>query len=213
MFGISEIAGKLFSIFNGWGIVYFWSLGGNIIGVGDINNHLQSANYPKISPYNISSSGEFGIFAKKYFISKRNLTLWHRNYSNSSNLVGFGGNCWYISLGRLFNLKYIKILPQVGMGRSEMDLTVGKNVMDFDSLLINPGRITSLNRKSLVLVPYMRVFAKRKWVLFFSGGMGYILPFYKSPWEIEGIGKVNGPSTAFGGLVVDLALGLGLLIE
>ncbi|MEO0138699.1 MAG: hypothetical protein ABIL16_05350 [candidate division WOR-3 bacterium] len=213
MFGISQLVGKFFSVFGGWGVAYFMSLGGSTVNVNDLNKHLQNSGYPSVSPFNIFTSGELGIFAKRYFVSKRNLNLWHRNYYNSSNLVGFGGSCWYLSFGKYFDFKDIKFLPQIGIGKSQVDLIVGKNVVDFDSLLSNPGSIMDLNRESLVLAPYLRVFTKKKWVLFLSGGVGYILPIYKFPWEIKGVGRVRGPSTALGGIIFDLGLGLGILID
>ncbi len=210
MFGLERII----TTFWGWGFLYYLSGGVSMPQVSSLNDYLWRHGYPGVPGAYLTYSTRWSAFVKGYSLSHTSGGILGVRGTYGDRIVSVGGEYHYYSVGRLLTLKSktLYVHPSVGVGRSRLTLTVGSNVVEFDSLLASPGQVSVLTSSSWVVVPEMDLLWRKEGFLFLGMGVGYMLAFPKGSWVTEGIGVRNGPSTAMDGLLFNLRLGLGFVV-
>jgi len=167
----------------GWGFLYYLGAGVSFPGVSALNDHLTNYGYPAVPEAYVSHLKGWRLFVKGYALSH------------------FSGGIWGGS-----------VIPSIGLGRSSLVLTVGDNVVKFDSLLSSPGQISYLETRPWVLTPEVELIWRKESFLFIGGRLGYMLAFPKGNWSTEGIGVREGPPSSLEGPYFNLVIGLGFVM-
>ncbi len=183
-------------------------------GVSPLNEYLWRHDYPGVPKAYLTYSTRWSAFVRGYSLSHTTGGILGVKGTYGDRVVAVDGEYHYYSLGKLLTLKSksLYLHPSLGAGRSKLTLTVGSNVVVFDSLLASPGQVSVLTSSSWLLVPEVDLLWRKESFLFFGLGVGYMLAFPKGNWVTESIEVKGGPSTAMDGLLFNLRLGLGFVV-
>ena len=214
MFGIGTVLDKITSLFWGFGFLYHLGGGVSLPTTASLNGYLRDYGYPSVPEAYLSEVSGWRIFLKGYTVSRFSGGIWGGEATSGDKVVSIDGSYSYYSLGKLLTLKSgtFYLLPSVGLGRSNLTLTVGDNVVRFDSLLSSPGKVSTLRTDSWILTPEAEFLWRKEAFLFLGARLGYMLAFPKGRWTTEGVEVKGGPNTAMDGLYFHLTIGLGFVV-
>ena len=214
MFGAGALLERITSTFWGWGFLYYLYGGVASPNVSPLNDYLWRHGYPGVPRAYLSYGTAWSAFLKGYSLSHTSGGILRVSGTYGDKIVSVDGEYSYYSLGRLITLKsgVLYAHPSLGLGRSKLTLTVGDNVVEFDSLLSSPGQVSVLTSSSWLLVPEVEVLWRKERFLFLGAGIGYLLALPRGNWVTEGISVRGGPPTAMDGLLFNLRLGLGFVV-
>jgi len=214
MFGAGALLERITSTLWGWGFLYYLGAGVSFPGVSALNDHLTNYGYPAVPEAYVSHLKGWRLFVKGYALSHFSGGIWGGSATYGDRIVSIDGDYYYYSLGRMLTLrnKVLYLIPSIGLGRSSLVLTVGDNVVKFDSLLSSPGQISYLETRPWVLTPEVELIWRKESFLFIGGRLGYMLAFPKGNWSTEGIGVREGPPSSLEGPYFNLVIGLGFVM-
>ncbi len=174
---------------------------------GNLNTNLQAAGYSTINKglyYGKDGSG-YGIFNSIMMGgSSVSSVVSTENSTNSINITCKGS---YFDLGYLFSpVKYVSLFPLLGLGSMTYSLDLRPTIGDtyFDSVLVNPGRVTKISKTSFSMALSGNIlfkiplFSQYSFIGIMAGG-GYALSPSFGAWKTEDGAQVNnGPAMPFG---------------
>ncbi|MBM3315105.1 hypothetical protein FJY71_04585 [candidate division WOR-3 bacterium] len=101
----------------------------------------------------------------------------------------------------VLNLRHLAVIPALGIGGSGYDITLEPlqgDLINFDSLLLHPGRRSVVSFSRFTLTPELIIHVPISWLGFYVKA-GYALSLGGPEWELENGGKLlTGPAVSAG---------------
>ncbi|NPB03833.1 MAG: hypothetical protein GXO39_05410 [Thermotogae bacterium] len=213
MFNVGDLLSQFLQFFWGWGFVYQFAGGIAAPNVGDLNRRLWEYGYPGVPEAYISSGGGWQLFVKGWGVGRYSFSILPRKVVWQDRLIYVDGGEYYYFLGKMFPIfgkNYV--FPSLGIGKSHLNLIVGKNVSVFDSLLTSPGTITMIRTEPWILVPQVEAVWKKERFLFFGARVSYPIAFTRGDWKMGDVSVKGGPNSALDGLRLHLFVGFGYVV-
>lgn len=112
----------------------------------------------------------------------------------------------------VLSIPHFSVIPAIGIGGAGYDVTLeplNGDLRNFDSLLLNPGRTSTMSFSRFTVCPELMLNVPISWVGLYVKG-GYALSFGTPEWKLGDGGRLlSGPAVAAGTPFVRLGISLG----
>ncbi len=196
----------------------YFAIGTNVLGIGALNDRLESVGYPTFGSAFLSlGGGGYGIVGGRVLLGGEGHGLIRPSQSVGGRDVSVGGGYGLATLGYLaVSQSNGRVYPQVGLGAGGFTVDLGSagTATEFDEVLDDPNRRAELSRGSLLVSLALNAtyeFSTSKEAGGFRVGLqaGYLFAPYSSDWQLDEDTLADGPDAGFDGPFIRLLIGGG----
>lgn len=201
--------------------IWYFSAGGNMLNIGDLNDAIEAVGYPTISE-NFYSFGLGGhsVMKKNFILGMEAQMLMSEEVSGNNlensmdaayGMLNFGINLWSRNMFRVY--------PLIGLGYGSLKFKIQEEGTSptFSEILLDPRRNVTLRTSGFLLnialgADYIIKFGKHKKKdrgLLVGFRFGYTTTPFKGDWQVNETEITGGPEIGITGPYIRLIIGGG----